>query len=99
MLVVLEILELSSQKLLIKPNPKQDKTETGIFIPESAQKKNCTGEVLKISDDVVGISVGDHIIWTQFGGLNIAVDNDIYYIIDKKDIYAVIEDTNAKVLA
>jgi co-chaperonin GroES (HSP10) len=56
--------EVKGKKLLIQLPEKENVTESGLFIPDTAERdrtdiKNFLGEVLEIGDKVEGICVGD----------------------------------------
>ena len=87
--------------LLIEPMKVERKTETGIFLPETAEKeKSEQGMVIAVGDGkktddgkIVPMSVrpGQKVLFTKYGPHEIKVDNKEYLIASESDILAIIE--------
>lgn len=89
-------------KVLVRPYSKEEKTESGIILPETANKERPEeGEVLAIGpgtrndageriaiDDVV---VGDTVIFTKYGPQEVKIDGEELLIVGINDIIAKIE--------
>jgi len=68
---------------------KEEKTEGGIIIPESAKEKPKEGEVIAISTGVQEqISIGDRVIYKDFSGTEISFEGEKYIIVSVDDILA-----------
>jgi len=90
-----------SDHLLIEPIPQEEKTKTGIFLPESADKERPEqGKILAVgpgqklsSGKIVPLSVkvGDKVLFTKYGPNEIKVDNKEYLIAREEDILAIID--------
>lgn len=63
----------------------------GIALPESVQDRPYKGNVIAVSDDCKELSLGDVIVYTQFAGTVIEVDNEKVRILRVEDILAVLE--------
>ncbi len=84
-------------RVVVKPMSEEDKTPSGIIIPDSAQEKPQEGEVVavgpgepndkgeKIKPDV---SKGDKVVYSKYGGTEIKVDGQEYLILSSRDILA-----------
>jgi len=89
-------------KVVIKPQQEEQQTETGLYIPETAQKdKPQQGEVVAVGDgrvldngDRVPVSVqeGDTVYFTKFGPNEVEVGGEDYLIAEEKDILAVVSE-------
>lgn len=85
--------------ILIEPIKKENKTESGIFLPDSAQEKQEQGKVIAIGKGAredgkiipIGVKVGDIVIFTQYGPNEIKIDEKKYLIAKESDILAIIE--------
>lgn len=87
--------------ILIEPTKEEEKTKTGIFLPETASKeKSEQGKVIatgpgKKTDDgkIVPLSVrpGDVVIFQKYGPNEIKVEGKEYLIAREEDILAIIE--------
>jgi len=90
-----------SDHILIEPVKEEEKTKTGIFLPETASKerseegkviavgsgkRNEKGEIIPVS-----VKVGDKVLFTKYGPNEIKVDGKEYLIASEADILAVIE--------
>ena len=90
-------LEPLADRVLVKPMEKEEKTKSGIYIPDTAKEKPQEGEVLavgpgKMSDDgkriVMDLKVGDTVIYAKYGGTEIKIDEDELIILRESDILA-----------
>lgn len=68
---------------------KEEKTESGIIIPESAKEKPKEGEVVAISTGAQEqIAIGDRVIYKEFSGTEITFEGEKYIIVPVDDILA-----------
>jgi chaperonin GroES len=86
-----------ADRVLVKPIEKEEKTKSGIYLPDTAKEKPQEGEVLavgpgKISDDgkriEMDLKVGDIVIYAKYGGTEIKVDDEELMILRESDILA-----------
>ena len=79
-------------RVIVRPKDAEEKTKSGIVLPGSAQEKPQIGDVIsvgpgRVSDDGKTISMnlhtGDIVLYPQFGGTEITVDNQKYLVIIK----------------
>ena len=86
-------------KVLVKRTEEEEKSAGGIVLPGSATEKPSQGEVVAVgpgkkteNGDVspVGVSVGDTVIFGQYGGNEIKIDGDEYLILSESDIFGVV---------
>ena len=81
-------------RVLIKTAELEEKTKSGLFIPQTAQEKTQVGVVTAVGSDKeeIKVKVGQKIMYDKYAGTSIKVDGAEYLIIKAKDILAVIED-------
>ena len=81
-------------RVLIKTAELEEKTKSGLFIPQTAQEKTQVGVVTAVGSDkeAITVKVGQKIMYDKYAGTTIKVDGADYLIIKSKDILAVIED-------
>ncbi|MFP4111510.1 MAG: co-chaperone GroES [Candidatus Woesearchaeota archaeon] len=80
-------------RVVVKPKKVEEKTKSGIYIPESAQEKNQEGKVVALGTaEKIPVNVGDHILYEKYSGTEITVDDEKYLIIEVKDIIGLLED-------
>ncbi len=87
-------------RVVVKVLEVEEKTESGIVLPEKAKEKPQEGEVVavgtgKLLDDgskvEPEVKVGDKIVYSKFAGNEVEVDGEEYLIMRQDDILAVIE--------
>ena len=87
-------------RVLIKPEPAEQKTATGLYIASNAQEKPQRGEVVavgagKLNDKgermPIDVKVGDTVIYGKFGGNEVKIDGEDDLLMRADDIYAVVE--------
>lgn len=82
-------------RILVEVAVEEEKTASGIIIPDTAKEKPRMGKVVAVGTDEdlqEIIKVGDNILFAKYGGEDITVGNDEYKIVQRGDVLAVIED-------
>ena len=78
-------------KVLIKPQKVEEKTASGIYIPDTAkQDKPQIGEVVAIGKDVKDVKVSQNVVFAKYGPTEITVESEDYLIVKEEDILATI---------
>ena len=86
-----------ADRVLVKPMEKEERTKSGIYLPDTAKEKPQEGEVLavgpgKMTDDgkrvPLDLKVGDRVIYAKYGGTEIKVDEEDLIILRESDILA-----------
>ena len=81
-------------RVLVEPTVTEDKTASGIIIPDSAKEKQQSGFVLAVGkgsdDNPMEVKVGDKVIYGKFSGTEIQHEGNDYLILEQSDILAVI---------
>jgi chaperonin GroES len=86
-----------SDRIVVRPAPAEEKTASGIILPDTAQEKPQIGTIMavgpgKTSDtgDLVKMSLkkGDKVLYGKYSGTEIAVDGDDVLIMRESDILA-----------
>ncbi|MDY5930469.1 MAG: co-chaperone GroES [Candidatus Ornithospirochaeta sp.] len=79
-------------RVLVKAKATEEKTASGLYIPQTAQEKTQIATVVAIGDDEsIKVKVGQQILHDKFAGTQIKDGNDEYLILNNADILAVIE--------
>jgi len=91
-----------SDYILIEPIKEEEKTKSGILLPETADKeKSEQGKVIAVgpgkrtsADKMIpmNVKVGQKVLFTKYGPSEIKVDGKEYLIAKQEDILAVIEE-------
>ena len=82
------------KRVLIKPVKEEEKTNGGIFIPETAKEKKKQGIVIEVGtveDKDFPVKKGDVVLYTGYSSEELEVDGEKYLILESKDVIAKIE--------
>ncbi|MCH3924800.1 MAG: co-chaperone GroES [Bacteroidales bacterium] len=83
-----------ADRVLIKPKEAEEKTQSGIIIPDTAKEKPMEGEIVAVGngkkDEPMTVKVGDKVLYGKYSGTEINIDNVQYLIMRESDIYAII---------
>jgi chaperonin GroES len=82
-----------ADRVLIEPAPAEEKTVSGIIIPDTAKEKPLKGTIVAVgpgkSDESMTVKVGDAVLYGQYSGTEIKIDNGNYLIMKESDIYGI----------
>jgi chaperonin GroES len=87
-------------RVLIKRLEEEKTTASGLIIPDSATEKPSKGEVIAVgkgkrnnNGDVIAleVKVGDVVLFSQYAGSEVKVENQTLLMMSEDDITAVIE--------
>ncbi len=85
-------IEPLGERVLIKVLQQASKTESGIYLPETAKEKPQEGEVValgpEVDEDDTPLAVGDIVMYPKYTGTEIKIDGEDYLIMDASDILA-----------
>ncbi len=88
-----------SDRIIVKPADAEEKTASGLIIPDTAKEKPMKGEIVavgkgKITDDgkeiKMELKVGDKVLYGKYSGTEITIEGDEYLIMRESDVYAII---------
>ena len=86
-----------ADRLVVKPIEREEKTKTGIYLPDTAKEKPQEGEVVavgpgRLSEDgkrlTMDVKAGDVVIYAKYGGTEIKIDDEELIILRESDILA-----------
>ncbi|MBP5306991.1 MAG: co-chaperone GroES [Paludibacteraceae bacterium] len=81
-----------ADRVLVKPAQAEEKTASGIIIPDSAKEKPLKGEVLAVGngtkDEEMVLKAGDQILYGKYSGTEIEIDGEKYLIMRQSDVLA-----------
>jgi chaperonin GroES len=90
-------LQPMGNRLVVKPMQAEEKTKSGIYLPDTAKEKPQEGKVIavgpgRVTDEgkriPMEVEVGDIIIYTKYGGSEIKIDEEELIIMREDDILA-----------
>ena len=86
-----------ADRVVVKPVPKEEKTKSGIYIPDTAKERPQEGDIIavgpgRLTDDgkriAMDLKVGDRVIYAKYGGSEIKIDDQELVIMRESDILA-----------
>lgn len=82
-----------ADRVLVEPAPVEQKTASGIIIPDTAKEKPLKGTIVAAGngkkDEPMTVKVGDTVLYGQYSGTEIKIDGKAYLIIRESDIYGI----------
>ena len=83
-----------ADRVLIKPTPAEEKTLSGIIIPDSAKEKPLRGTAIAVGngtkDEEMVVKVNDVVMFGKYAGTEIDIDGEKLLIMRQSDILAII---------
>jgi chaperonin GroES len=85
-------------RILVKPGESEEKTKSGIVLPDTAKEKPQEGEVIAVGTGryeegkkiPIEVKVGDRIIYSKYGGTEVKIDEVEHLILRESDVLAVV---------
>jgi chaperonin GroES len=76
-------------RILVRPLEQESKTASGLLLPETAQEKPQTGEIVAVGDDEeIKLKVGDKILFAKYSGTEFKYNGVDYILFEEADILA-----------
>ena len=85
-------------RVLVKPIEQEERTKSGIVLPDTAKEKPQLGEVIAVGTGrlldngqrvPLEVKVGDRVIYAKYGGTEVKLNGVEYLILRESDILAV----------
>jgi len=93
-------------RIVVRPSEAEEKTASGLVIPDTAKEKPQQGTVLAVgpgrrseqTGEIIplGIAVGDVVVYSKYGGTEIAVDGEDVLILTSRDVLAKVAASTGK---
>lgn len=88
-----------SNRVVLKQLEAEEKTESGIYLPDSAKEKPQMAEVVAVGDGKVTdgkkqqmtVKVGDRVLYPKYSGDDVKIDSKEYTVIEEDKILAIVE--------
>ena len=85
-------------RIVVRPAEAEETTISGLVIPDTAKEKPQQGEVLAVgpgrraenSGELIpmDVAVGDIVIYSKYGGTEIAIDGEDVLVLSSRDVLA-----------
>lgn len=83
-----------ADRVLVEPQEAEEKTASGIIIPDSAKEKPQKGTVVAAGpgtkDETMEVKVGDTVLYGKYSGTELTIDSKDYLIMKQSDILAIV---------
>jgi len=83
-----------ADRVIIEPAVAEEKTASGIIIPDTAKEKPQKGVVVAVGkglkDEPMTVKIGDEVIYGKYAGTEVNFEGNDYLIMKESDIYAII---------
>lgn len=85
--------------VLIKPLEAEERTASGIILPDTVKEKPTVGLIMAIGEghitpkgdkEKMVVKVGDKVMYKKWGGNEVKVGNEEWTIVEQKDILAIL---------
>ena len=87
-------------RVIVKQTEAEEKTKSGIVLPDSAKEKPTKGKVIAVGPGKldekgkpmeIGVRVGDSVYYGKYAGTDVEVEGEKYVILRENDILGVLE--------
>ncbi len=83
-----------ADRVIVEVAAAEEKTASGIIIPDTAKEKPQKGKVVAVGngkkDEPMTVKVGDSVLYGKYAGTEITVDGKEYLIMRESDIFAIV---------
>lgn len=85
--------------VLIEPTDAEEKTASGILLPDSAKEKPQTGKVVAVGKGKekdgklvpIAVKVGDVVLYKKWGGNEVKLEGKEYTLVGQEDILGIVK--------
>lgn len=81
-------------RILVKEIDHPQQTETGLYLPDTADRKFKMGEVIEVGEgtekEVMKVVKGDTVYFTQYAGDTVTIDGEEYKVIKQDDVLVIL---------
>lgn len=83
-----------ADRVLVEPAAAEEKTASGLYIPDTAKEKPQKGTIVAVGDgkkdEPLTVKVGDTVLYGKYSGTELSVDGTDYLIMREADIFAIL---------
>jgi chaperonin GroES len=87
------------ERIVIKVLESEEKTKSGIVLPDTAKEKPQMGEILAVGSGKtlengqkvpMEVKVGDRVLFAKYAGTEVKLDGEEYMVLKESDVLAII---------
>ncbi|MDR3226895.1 MAG: co-chaperone GroES [Prevotellaceae bacterium] len=83
-----------ADRVVVEPKAAEDKTASGIYIPDTAKEKPQRGTIVAVGsgtkDVAMEVKTGDEVLYGKYAGTELSIDGVDYLIMKQSDILAIV---------
>ena len=83
-----------ADRVLVEPSAAEEKTSSGIIIPDTAKAKPQKGKIVAVGngtkDEKITVKVGETVLYGKYSGTEINIDGTDYLIMKESDIFGIV---------
>lgn len=83
-----------ADRVLVQPAAAEEKTASGLYIPDTAKEKPQKGTVVAVGkgkkDEPLTVKVGDTVLYGKYSGTELSVEGKDFLIMRESDIFAIL---------
>lgn len=83
-----------ADRVLVEAAAAEEKTASGIIIPDTAKEKPQRGKIVAIGngkkEEPLTVKVGDEVLYGKYAGTEITIEGKEYLIMRESDIFAIL---------
>ena len=83
-----------ADRVVIEPAAAEEKTASGLYIPDTAKEKPQRGTVVAVGpgkkDDPTTVKVGESVLYGKYAGTEINIEGSDYLIMRESDLLAIV---------
>ena len=83
-----------SDRVLVEPSKAEEKTTSGIIIPDTAKEKPQKGKIVAVGagkkDEPTHVKVGDRVLYGKYSGTEVEIEGKEYLIMRESDIFGTV---------
>lgn len=77
-------------RILVHPDPVEEKTAGGIYRPDTAQTRTQRGTIIAVGPEVKRLQVGQRVMFTYWSAAHLSLNGVEHFIYDEKDVLGVL---------
>ncbi len=87
------------ERVIVRALPQEERTKSGIYLPDTAKEKPQQGEVMavgngKVTDDgktiPMNVKAGDKVLYGKYSGTEVKLEGEEFLIIKESEILAIL---------
>ena len=83
-----------ADRVLVEPEAAEEKTASGIIIPDTAKEKPLKGKIIAVGDGTtdhkMNVKVGYRVLYGKYSGTELTIEDTDYLIMKESDIFGIV---------